>query len=328
MTSEIRTFGQRVENANYILRPGGYAVITNDVGQIALARTGGKYYLPGGGQDAGESFEDAARRETQEEVGLQIEIGFKIGLADQLVLAADTKHYYCKRCHFFSAHLSQKTPSVGAMELEHELVWMRPAQAIAALRLGSERWAVGQERQVSFWRAFLQAGLPTLAALPPDVPDAWGFGDSPQMADELGRLVYDGIKTATCGALWEYEHDGDALPQVGDLSMILDGAELPFCIIETTDVQIKPYNEVDAEFARAEGEGERTLEWWRQAHWRFFSRTLPRIGRQPSETMPLVCEQFRVIFRAQIEHDTGHEDRNLTPLREHFQINSSGVLGA
>ncbi|MEZ4707622.1 MAG: ASCH domain-containing protein [Caldilineaceae bacterium] len=266
MTSEIRTFGQRVENAHYILRPGGYAVITNGVGQIALARVNDQYYLPGGGQDAGESFEDAAKREAQEEVGLQIELGFKIGLADQLVLAADTKHYYRKRCHFFSANLSQDTPSVGALELEHELVWMRPAQAISALRLDSERWAVVQEQQMSFWRTFLQAGLPTSAALPPEIPDAWGFGDSPQMADELGRLVYDGVKTATCGALWEYEHDGDALPQAGELSMILDGSELPLCIIETTDVQIKPYNEVDAEFARAEGEGDRTLAWWRQAH--------------------------------------------------------------
>lgn len=298
MTLEIREFGQRAEHVEYLLRPGGYVIVTNSVGQIALALTDGKYYLPGGGQDAGESLEDAARREAQEEVGLQIELDFMIDVADQLVLAADTKQYYRKRCHFFSAHLAQDTPSVGITELEHELVWMKPAQAVSALCLDSERWAVAQERQMSFWRAFLRAGSSPSAAMPTDFPDAWGFGDSPQMADELGRLVYDGIKSATCSALWEFEHEGEALPQVGELSMILDGAELPLCIIETTDVQIRPYSEVDAEFAHAEGEGDRTLDWWRQAHWRFFSRTLPRIGRQPADNMPLVCERFQVLFKA------------------------------
>jgi hypothetical protein len=34
-----------------------------------------------------------------------------------------------------------------------------------------------------------------------------------------------------------------------------------------------------------------------EAHWRFFSRTLPNLGRELPTDMPLVCERFRVIYR-------------------------------
>ncbi|NIP23207.1 MAG: ASCH domain-containing protein, partial [Phycisphaerae bacterium] len=60
----------------------------------------------------------------------------------------------------------------------------------------------------------------------------------------------------------------------------------------------RPYNEVDAQFAYDEGEGDRSLAYWREAHERFFSRFLPNIGLEFSETMPLVLEQFRVIYPA------------------------------
>jgi uncharacterized protein YhfF len=153
-------------------------------------------------------------------------------------------------------------------------------------------------RVETFWGEFLRSDGALLVNAPAETPDAWGFGDSPEMADQLGRLVYDGVKTATCSALWDYEHDGEELPKVGELSIVLDGADRPLCIVEVTDVQIKPFNQVDADFAHAEGEGDRTLAWWREAHWRFFSRVLPNIGRAPEETMPLVCERFRVIYRA------------------------------
>jgi uncharacterized protein YhfF len=38
------------------------------------------------------------------------------------------------------------------------------------------------------------------------------------------------------------------------------------CIVETTEVTLRMYNEVDAEFAREEGEGDLSLEYWREAH--------------------------------------------------------------
>jgi uncharacterized protein YhfF len=124
---------------------------------------------------------------------------------------------------------------------------------------------------------------------------AEGWGDSPQMADKVGALIVAGAKTATCSALWEYEDEGSPLPETGLKTIVLDGKGDPLCIVETTEVEVRLYDEVDARFAYEEG-GDRSLEYWREAHWRFFSRTLPNIGKEPTPDMPLVCERFRVVY--------------------------------
>ena len=141
-----------------------------------------------------------------------------------------------------------------------------------------------------------------LATLSPHHPhhsttfSAWGFGDSPEMADELGALVVSGVKTATASLVWEYEFDEEHLTQVGDLSVVLDGEGQPLALIETTEVRIMPFNQVDEAFAYDEGEDARTLTSWREGHWRFFHRSCQRIGRELDETMPILCERFQVIY--------------------------------
>ena len=147
----------------------------------------------------------------------------------------------------------------------------------------------------ALWRTYLYS-LPAGSARP-DHYEAWAFGDNPAMADELVDLVLRGIKTATATLLWEFEADGDPLPKPGDFSLVLDGAGTPVCIIQTTQVEVMAFNQVDAGWAFDEGEGDRSLEYWREGHWRFFSRSCERIERTPSETMPVVCERFRVVFK-------------------------------
>ena len=148
----------------------------------------------------------------------------------------------------------------------------------------------------AYWQRFL-------STLPHDSPYrrktyvAEGWGDSPVLADELGALIVQGTKTATCSALWEWEAEGNPIPQAGLLTIALDGPGEPFCIVETFEVTIRNYNEVDADFAREEGEGDLSLHYWREAHRNYFSRVLKKIGKEFSEDMPLVCERFRVIYK-------------------------------
>ena len=155
---------------------------------------------------------------------------------------------------------------------------------------------IDKEQIEAYWQAFL-------ATLPADSPyrdksyDPDGFGDSPEMADELGALVVKGTKTGTCSALWEWEAEGENIPEAGSIWIVLDGSGNPMCITETYEVTIRKYNEVDAEFARAEGEGDLSLDYWREAHRIFFTRYLPKISREFSDEMPLVCERFRLIYK-------------------------------
>ncbi len=147
-----------------------------------------------------------------------------------------------------------------------------------------------------YWERFL-AGLPSDSPYYAKTYIAEGWGDSPEMADELGALIAQGTKTATCSSLWEWEAERSPIPQTGLVTIVIDGRGESLCIVETVEVTVRKYNEVDADFAREEGEGDLSLNYWREAHRNFFSRTLPKIGKEFSDEMPLVCERFRVIYK-------------------------------
>lgn len=115
--------------------------------------------------------------------------------------------------------------------------------------------------------------------------ETFSFGDSPALADELAALVLEGRKCATCWAANE-----GLLTEVGQRMVMLDGAGQPRAVIETVELNLRHFDQVDAQFAFDEGEGDRTLEFWRRAHLNYFSRQ-----GQFSENMLLWCERFRVI---------------------------------
>jgi uncharacterized protein YhfF len=127
--------------------------------------------------------------------------------------------------------------------------------------------------------------------------EAFAFGDSERMADELAALVLQGVKRATASLVWSYEHDRKPLPQPGDLSIVTNGAKEPLCVIETLAVDIVPFNAVSEDFARTEGEDDGTLASWRRNHTAFFNGECARIGRVPDSAMLVVCERFRVIHQ-------------------------------
>ena len=122
---------------------------------------------------------------------------------------------------------------------------------------------------------------------------AWAFGGAP---DKLARLVLQGVKTATCSALALYEHENEAIPKAGDYSVILDSDEQAVCIIRTTKVYIAAFDQVSERHAYLEGEGDRSLEYWRQVHEEFFTEELKTIQQNFDAKMELVCEEFEVVF--------------------------------
>lgn len=130
-----------------------------------------------------------------------------------------------------------------------------------------------------------------------DEIDAWQFGAEP---DLLAKLVVDGTKTATASAYDLYELDEEELPQVGSYDIILDSNDEAICIIEITKVDIVPFKDVSADHAFKEGEGDKTLEWWRRAYIDFFKPYFEEFGLMFSEDSRIVLEEFQVVYPKEI----------------------------
>lgn len=127
--------------------------------------------------------------------------------------------------------------------------------------------------------------------------DAWAFGNSKEMADELVALVLAGTKTATASLYMLFELENEVLPYAGLHNIILDGAGNAVAIIETTDIEVVPFDEVTAKFAYLEGEGDRSLAYWRDVHKTFFEQELDEINEDFNDEMLVVCEKFKLIYK-------------------------------
>lgn len=140
-----------------------------------------------------------------------------------------------------------------------------------------------------FWKEFCRKN----SDVDPESPyDVWYFGDS----RELCELVLKGVKKATASLVWEYEDKPDQAPKLNDYSVVTDFDGNPKCVLQTTEIRVLPFNEVDADFAADEGEGDMSLESWREGHWTYFSRKCVELGKELSLTMPVICERFRMIY--------------------------------
>jgi molybdenum cofactor guanylyltransferase len=158
-------------------------------------------------------------------------------------------------------------------------------ELLAALRSVNTPEELTAARVDAFWARFVAAtGID-------GEHTAWGFGSDPETATELGLLVRDGPKRATASLRSAYE-PGEALPAEGELSVILDGAGAPLCVIRTTGVEIRRFGDVDEEFAWTEGEGDRSLAHWRRAHVEFFASQ----GVDVSDDDEVVLERFELLW--------------------------------
>jgi uncharacterized protein YhfF len=121
------------------------------------------------------------------------------------------------------------------------------------------------------------------------------YGDSEGLCNELLALIRSGQKRAGTSLLWAVEADGEVLPAAGDIEIVLDFHGVPVLVTRIKTVEVVAFSEVNAAYAAIEGEGDGSLDYWRKGHWAFFSRECSRIGRQPSEDMPVVCAVFELV---------------------------------
>ena len=135
--------------------------------------------------------------------------------------------------------------------------------------------------------------------LDPGTPyEAWSFGNDARTADELAELVVKGLKFGTASLYDDYVYENalDELPKPEEYSVILDGNDEAVCVIRDYDVCIRPFKEVPPSHAYAEGEGDRSLEYWRKVHRDFFEKCSEESGIPFNEDSLVVCELFSVEY--------------------------------
>ena len=86
---------------------------------------------------------------------------------------------------------------------------------------------------------------------------------------------------------WRFK---ESAPKIGSYNIILNGQGLPVCVIRLVSMRLVRFCDVTEAFARKEGEGDLSLEYWQREHQRFFTRE-----GHFSEDMELIAEEFEVV---------------------------------
>lgn len=119
------------------------------------------------------------------------------------------------------------------------------------------------------------------------------LGNGPRAANALLNLAIEGRMTAATAPVQLIALRNEAMPHPGGLSVITYGDGRPGAVIETTEVAECAFSEVSDAHARRQGNA--NLSDWRAVYRQAFARDVRRDGGQFSDTMPVVCEQFRLL---------------------------------
>jgi uncharacterized protein YhfF len=109
------------------------------------------------------------------------------------------------------------------------------------------------------------------------------------------ELVLSGDKTASSALLADYREAGIALPKVFGLTILVDPAGNPCGVIETLELTVERFSEIDDSFARAHGAGQSLKSWRRQCRSAFAARARA-LGAPFGEDTEMVCHRYRLVY--------------------------------
>jgi uncharacterized protein YhfF len=144
-----------------------------------------------------------------------------------------------------------------------------------------------------FWMNFLKQNPHNTKK---HLPESFYFCDNEKDANECADLVVKKIKRATATSLWWFEKNNQTLPNVGDQAIVTDWYGNPKAVIETIKIEPTPYNKITPEFAVIEGEGDKSLEYWKKVHKAYYQREMEPYGEKFYENMIIICEHFETKY--------------------------------
>jgi len=144
-----------------------------------------------------------------------------------------------------------------------------------------------------YWKNFQENNIEYKNA---SQPQSFYFCDNKKDADECAELVVKKIKQATSPSAWWFKKNNEPFPKAGDIAIVTNWDGNPKAIIRTTKVEIVKYKNISPEYARLEGEGDKTLEYWKKVHWIYYQNEMKEFNEFPTEDMEIVCEHFETIW--------------------------------
>ena len=116
---------------------------------------------------------------------------------------------------------------------------------------------------------------------------------NPSIGDEIDAWAF-GVEAASAYDL--YAVDNDPLPQEGTFDVVLDSQDQAVCIVEVTKVSVQPFHQVSADHDYKEGEGDKSLAYWRQVHEEVFTEWMSEAGLTFTPDSKVVLEEFRKVY--------------------------------
>ncbi len=135
-----RVFGEPKPGVFYHTRKGAY-LIACKAQKIALIRTQGGYFLPGGGLEAGETHSACILRECVEETGCRVRVGELLCSAEAYVRHERIGYFHPVQYYYMGSFLEQLCEP---LESDHRLVWLACGEAADQMQVEQQGWAVRQ----------------------------------------------------------------------------------------------------------------------------------------------------------------------------------------
>lgn len=154
-----------------------------------------------------------------------------------------------------------------------------------------------KRRELAFWNEYLET-LPR-ARRPRRPLVSASFAGNRKCTDGLLRLYLDGKKTAGSSLVQDFISSGDLLPRVGNYWILLDSRSRPRCLLRTVRTEINAFKRVPKRIARAEGEGDLSLNFWRRVHRKFYSPFLKKWGIESLDDAEVITEHFKLLHTAE-----------------------------
>ena len=117
------------------------------------------------------------------------------------------------------------------------------------------------------------------------------LGTPGELRATLNTLVLAGVKTATAGLTSEYADENEELEHPGERLALVDDHDALIGVVEVTGVEVVRFADVPWDFARSEGEGDRSIEEWREGHAAYWARQRTPV----TDDSQIVCLRFRLL---------------------------------